>query len=74
MPAILYEQSTIAYPVSIVLVTFFNQKARAIPHFFPEKTRWSILPKLFIPCAFKETVSRDFRPLVFFINQLHLGP
>jgi hypothetical protein len=24
--------------------------------------------------AFKETVSRDFRPLVFFINQLHLGP
>jgi hypothetical protein len=22
----------------------------------------------------KETVSRDFRPLVFFINQLHLGP
>jgi hypothetical protein len=22
----------------------------------------------------KETVSRDFRPLVFFINQLPLGP
>jgi hypothetical protein len=22
----------------------------------------------------KETVSRDFRPLVFFINQLHIGP
>jgi hypothetical protein len=22
----------------------------------------------------KETVSRDFRPLVFFLNQLHLGP
>jgi hypothetical protein len=24
--------------------------------------------------SLKETVSRDFRPLVFFINQLHLGP
>jgi hypothetical protein len=22
----------------------------------------------------KETLSRDFRPLVFFIKQLHLGP
>jgi hypothetical protein len=25
-------------------------------------------------CHLKETVSRDFRPLVFFINQIPLGP
>jgi hypothetical protein len=25
-------------------------------------------------CSFKGTVSRDFRPLVFFTNQPHLGP